>query len=191
MKNYNSLKTLVLSLSMLVSMNASANLIFNFEEKKANFHEVEYSLSDYTLTTKAFNSDGTDADVARWTNGLGVRHIDSPNLEIGEWLTFELDTTFYGIFEIDFSGFGNHDTAGITINVASVEDVFDTTGNNDTWISGYVALDSFRVLGLTGDSAGNGFRISELRLVTEPGALAILALGLMALGVIRRRRVQA
>jgi hypothetical protein len=182
MKMYTSLKAIMTALSLLLSMNVSANLIFNFEGGMQDQHSAQYTLNGYTLTVEAFKPNGSNSHISRTNNGLGVKY--GPNtVNFEEYLTFTLDKIFFGNLNIDFNNFSNSEKATISVNGGSTQQI---SGNGiDVWTSAYAAIQSFTV---TGFSDPSSFRVGEVTLVPEPSSLALLSLVLLGMGFVRFRK---
>ena len=67
------LKTILAVTTLCLSLNASANLIFDFGAGSDTEHSLVYPLGDYMLTVSAFNEDGSDAHVRRCRADFGRR----------------------------------------------------------------------------------------------------------------------
>jgi hypothetical protein len=186
MKMYTSLKAIMIALSLLVSMNVSANLIFNFEENLSDKdHKLQYTLGDYTLTVKAFDADENNPTqkIDRSINGLGVNgKPNGDNIGKREYLLFELDKTFFGNLNIVFNLFGNNEKAKIKLNDGDFK-ILKGNGS-DVWTAGTAGINSFTVKGHNNAS----FRVGEVALVPEPSSLALLSLALFGMGFARFRK---
>jgi hypothetical protein len=177
------LKTILAVTTLCLSLNASANLIFDFEEKLGNQHSATYLLNGIDLTVTAFDpSDQDTNNINRSNGGLGVGgNPNRSNIGNGEYLVFTFAEIFYGHLNITFANWGSNDVAGITLN-AGATTMFDR--NNGIFTSDYAAISSFRVEG----TSGSAFKVANVELVPEPSALAILGLGLLGLGARRFKK---
>jgi hypothetical protein len=179
------LKTILAVTTLCLSLNASANLIFDFEEKLGNQHSATYLLNGIDLTVTAFAPNDNNMNINRKNGkvlGLGVGgNPNSNNIGNGEYLVFTFAEIFYGHLNITFANWGSNDVAGITLN-AGATTMFDR--NNGIFTSDYAAISSFRVEG----TSGSAFKVANVELVPEPSALAILGLGLLGLGARRFKK---
>lgn len=185
------LKTILAVTTLCLSLNASANLIFDFGAGSDTEHSVDYALGDYLLTVSAFNEDGTDGLVHRNSSGLGV--LGNPNgNRLGansngsESLLFTLTNNgipanFWGSINIVFSQWGNDDRARV---VGSGVQNATYTGNAGVYTTAFSG-DTFKIRGRT---LGDGIRVAQVTFVPEPGTLAILSIGLLGLGIRRFKK---
>lgn len=192
MRIFSSIRAFVIASTLLVSMSASASLVFNFEQDLSDFqHSIDYSMGGYTLTVEAF--DTTDSfvnNVFRSSNGLGVSgQPDGGNFGAGESLSFSLDTTLFSLLEIDFRVYGS-DSATVTL-FGGVGESFvgeRSLGKISTFSMSNAGINSFSVA----HSAGL-FRIAEVRFlegavsVPSPSILSIFLIGLVGIGFVRSR----
>jgi hypothetical protein len=179
------LKTILAVTTICLSLSASANLIFDFENNLGdNKHKRIYNLNGIVLTVTAFDDDEKNPKqkVDRSALGLGVNgNPKSGQIGNNEYLVFTFDEIFYGHLNITFGNWNRGDVAKITSND-------DATSrfrrNNGIFTSDYAAVSSFRVEG----TSKNAFRVANIELVPEPSALVILGLGLLGLGARRLKK---
>jgi hypothetical protein len=185
------LKTILAVTTLCLSLNASANLIFNFGAGSDTEHSVGYELGDYLLTVSAFNPNGTDGLVHRNSSGLGVgtnpnRGRLGANRNGYESLLFTLTNgglpaNFWGSINIVFSAWQNADRARV-----------DGSGVQNATYKGnagvYTTAFSGNTFEVKGRRAGDGIRVAQVTFVPEPGTLAILSIGLLGLGARRFKK---
>jgi hypothetical protein len=185
------LKTILAVTTLCLSLNASANLIFDFKEKLKHQHSATYNINGFELTVEAFDPSDNNASnkINRSDSGLGVHNNPNSNsIGTGEYLVFTFTELFYGHLNITFGNWGVNrnkpnrtDVAGIALN-GGVSTTFGA--GNGPFTSDDAAIKSFTVMGIS----GNGFRVANVELVPEPSALAILGLGLLGLGIRRFKK---
>ena len=185
------LKTILAVTTLCLSLNASANLIFDFEENLSDrSHQIIYNLSGIVLTVTAFDDSdrNPNKNINRSVSGLGVNgNPESGQIGNNEYLVFTFDEIFYGHFNITFGNWSVNrnnpkrtDVAGIALN-GGVSTSF--SAGNGPFTSDYAAIKTFTVMG-----AGGSFKVANVELVPEPSALAILGLGLLGLGARRFKK---
>jgi len=185
------LKTILAVTTLCLSLNASANLIFDFGAGSDTEHSLVYPLGDYMLTVSAFNEDGSDGLVHRNSSGLGVRS-NPDNNRLGastngyESLLFTLTNAglpanFWGSINIVFSLWDNADRARV---VGSGVQNATYTGNAGVYTTAFSG-DTFEIRGRT---QGDGIRVAQVTFVPEPSTLAILSIGLLGLAIRRYKK---
>ncbi|WP_299080918.1 PEP-CTERM sorting domain-containing protein [uncultured Paraglaciecola sp.] len=181
------LKSLIAISALCLSLNASANLIFNFDKNlENNLTLIEYRIDNYILKVTTPTNNGSI-----FTGGAGrlavlSDTIQDKNNNIGraEQLDFLLTdlngnaVNFNGQLNIVFSGWDKKDRA--RISGAGIDNT--TYGNDNGTFSTFLSGDGFSV---KGHRAGDGFRVSQVALIPEPSTLAVLSLGLLAFSLRR------
>jgi hypothetical protein len=179
-------KSILIVVFLFVSMNVSANIIFNFNEDLSdNEHSVEYIEDGYTLSVSAFKGMlASVANVNRFTNGLGVTNPPaSGNIGAEEALSFSLDNLFTGTVNVYLNLFNMSDSALIAVDGAPDMTILNT--NQSVWSFFLPSTSTFSITGLEVAGTNNDrFRIEKLEFVSAipaPSTLIILSLGLIAL----------
>jgi len=188
------IKRLLITFTLFISLNSQAGIItFNFEEDLSDDqHSISYISDYFTLTVEAFNPNGSNGDISRWIDGLGVStNPDSNRLGLNEYITFTLEGASFDMITLLFptNAGGNKNALG-GLDVANIS--FDD-GNNESfsgyttsWTSQKVDASSFTI---RASGNGNGFRVREVQFdVPEPTTLAIFALGLIGLASRRLKK---
>jgi hypothetical protein len=195
MKMQKLFKTLVATSTLVLSLNASAALIFNFEDHAPanDNHTMDYMLGGYVLTVEAFNG-GVDANIHTGTGGLGVTDGPGGNLiHSPEMLTFSLDRAFDGVVTILFSAWNQLDVAEIDGSTGGPTTFVGTDGSMfDFGLAG----SSFSVTAFDNNprNENDSFRVREIRFtealkaIPEPSTLALFSLALLAFGSRLRRK---
>lgn len=193
MKVQNTFKSFLAAVAIFASFNASASLIFNFDQDLSDDqHSVNYTVGGYTLNVAAFESTSV-ANVHRQWNGLGVDGSGpQTNISAPESIVFKLDKVFNGTVEILFTNWNRFDMAEVSGSAVSTEVIAGVAANPFTSL---FSGTEFTVTALeVANTINDKFRIQSItftpdlsQAIPEPSTIAVLSLGLIGLGLRRRK----